>query len=134
MRRIIPVFLLFCLPLLSQQEFELTLSTKGLNLIEIGIAQFSGDVTDRLADARSLLSRDLQLTGVFQVVPDKNMNLVAPPQIGHKIDCEKFLSVGAKILITADIHTEANGQILFSGVVTDAKTCKKIVSRKYRAK
>ena len=61
--------LLICLPLLAQQEFELTLSTKALDLIEIGVARFHTAQGLDGTKARDVLERDLQLTGVFTVVP-----------------------------------------------------------------
>ncbi len=134
-RAIIVLTLLIGLPVFAQQEFELTLSTKGLDLIEIGIAGFTGNGADTAAreNCRRLLSRDLQLTGVFHVIPKKNMDLVPSPETPENIkNCEAFLSVGAKVLITGEIRSEEGGQILFTGVVTDAKTCKKIITRRYR--
>jgi len=64
---VIALVLFFSLSVFSQQEFELTLSTKGLDLIEIGIAGFTGNGADTatMEDCRKLLSRDLQLTGVL---------------------------------------------------------------------
>ncbi|NOZ13122.1 MAG: Tol-Pal system beta propeller repeat protein TolB [Acidobacteria bacterium] len=134
-RTIVFLMLIIGLPVLAQQEFELTLSTKGLDLIEIGIAGFTGDGADAVTkeNCRKLLSRDLQLTGVFHVIPEKNMNLVPSPAAPENVkNCEAFLSVGAKVLITGEIRSEKGGQILFTGVVTDAKTCKKIITRRYR--
>jgi len=131
----IALILLFSISVFAQQEFELTLSTKGLDLIEIGIAGFTGNGADAatMEISRKLLSRDLQLTGVFHVIPEKNMALVPSPDSPENVkNCEAFLSVGAKILVTGEIRAEEGGQLLFTGVVTDTKTCKKIVTRRYR--
>ncbi|MCK5878695.1 MAG: PD40 domain-containing protein [Holophagae bacterium] len=134
-RIIIALMLFFGLSVFAQQEFELTLSTRGLDLIEIGIAGFTGNGADAatMNASRKLLSRDLQLTGIFHVIPEKNMALVPSPDLPENVkNCEAFLSVGAKILVTGEIRSEEGGQLLFTGVVTDAKTCKKIVTRRYR--
>ncbi len=136
MKRFIVILMLFYgISGLAQQEFELSLSTRGMSLIEIGIAGFTGtgiSATD-LEMSRKLLARDLRLTGVFHVIPEKNMALVPSPHSPEVIkNCEAFLSVGAKILVTGEIRSEEGGQLLFTGVVTDTKTCKKIVTRRYR--
>ena len=132
---IIALMLFFGLSAFAQQEFELTLSTRGLDLIEIGIAGFTGNGADAttMDASRKLLSRDLQLTGIFHAIPEKNMALIPSPDSPENVkNCEAFLSVGAKILVTGEIRSEEGGQLLFTGVVTDAKTCKKIVTRRYR--
>jgi len=134
MKRLICVVLLtVSLPLLAQQEFELTLSTKALDLIEIGVAGFHTEGNMDGASAQQTLIRDLQLTGVFSVVPGRHMNLIPVVKDPTKPDCEQLLSVGAKVAVTVAItpYTEI-GEVLFHGVVTDTKTCKTILSRRYR--
>lgn len=133
MKRIIAGLLFItAMPLLAQQEFELTLSTKALDLIDIGIAPFTGSDTD-LEAARDLLQRDLSLTGVFQVVPKRHMDLVRVSGQPDAKDCEELLSVGAKIGVIVSIRPyKEDGELIFEGLVTDTKTCKPILERRYR--
>ncbi len=117
--------------ILAGQEFELSLSTKALNLIEIGCAKFSGNLNQK-EKAREILNRDLKLSGIFQVIPEKNMNLINAPVKPDSPDMEQFLSVGAKILITGSLNTDEEGSIIFKAFVFDTNSGKKIISRIYK--
>jgi len=117
--------------LFAQKEFELSLSTKALNLIEIGAAKFSGNMEEK-TKARNILNRDLKLSGIFQVVADKNIFLVQSPGSPEKANMEEFLSVGVKILITGDLKIKEDDTIVFSAYVFDTTNGKKIISRIYK--
>lgn len=132
MQKIIFTIIIFIsINLFAQKEFELSLSTKALNLIEIGTSNFSGNMAEKVK-ARETLNRDLKLSGIFQVIPDKNINLVKSPETPEKANYENFLSVGVKILVTGDLTLNEDGEIVFTAFVFDTTNGKKIISRVFK--
>jgi len=121
------LFLTFVLPLYSQQEFEINLSTKGYSLINIAVDRFKGDF-DKKEEMRKILIKDLKLSGIFSPIKDYAIDLVTNETENR---CKKFLSIEAKILVEVQL-TVQNNMLVLNGKVTDLKSCKMIFKRQYK--
>ncbi len=121
------LFLTFVLPLYSQQEFEINLSTKGYSLINIAVDRFKGDF-DKKEEMRKILIKDLKLSGIFSPIKDYAIDLVTNETENR---CKKFLSIEAKILVEVQL-TVQNNMLVLNGKVIDLKSCKMIFKRQYK--
>ncbi len=119
--------ILYFLPALCQQEFEINLSAKGYSLINIAVDRFKGNYPQK-EKLRKLLIKDLKLSGVFSPVSDKAIDLVSEEKQDR---CKKFLLIEAKILVEVTIKIN-NEKLELSGKVTDLEACKEIFKRKYK--
>lgn len=128
MRKTILIFVLFfAIPLFSQQEFEINLTTKGYSLVNIAVDRFKGDFKEKEA-LRRVLVRDLKLSGVFSPVKDYAIDLVSNERENR---CKKFLSIEAKVLVDVELGVE-NNMLVLKGRVIDLESCKLIFKRQYK--
>ncbi len=128
MKKIILIIMLtITIPLYSQQEFEINLSTRGYSLINIAVDRFKGNYPEK-EEMRKVLIKDLKLSGIFSPVKDYAIDLVT----GETKDrCKKFLLIEANILIEVQLEIK-NNKLVLNGKVTDLKSCKMIFKRQYK--